>query len=164
MTDTTDATNEAAAQTLAQRAWFRLEGVIERLQDFVAQMNTPRPVEPGTRIARERSIGTDNSVHGSDSAHVSTQSLVITDKGVSLLALALAVAVMVIALVALERTGSSRDLAEARYADLVARNAATEQMAKLAERNATVAVERSHDLMARTGRLEAKAGIYSTDH
>lgn len=82
----------------------------------------------------------------------------------SVIALCVALVALVIALVALERSGSGRDLSEARYVDLVARNEATQDKAKLAERNSTVAVERSHDLMARTGRIEAKVGLYSTDH
>jgi hypothetical protein len=161
MSDTTDATNEAAMQTLAQRVWVRLEGVAGRLKDIVAKMNTP---EPGTPVAREAAIGTDNSVRGSDSAHVNNQRIVINGGSASIFAIVLSVAVLVIALIALERAGSSRDLAEARYADIIARDEAMSNQARLAERNATVAVERTHDLMARVGRLESKAGIYSTDH
>jgi hypothetical protein len=120
------------------------------------------PEETGHAHAQSRDR--DESITAHPGSHVSAPRIVITDKAISLLALFLAVAVLVIALIALERSGSNRDLAEARYADLVARNEATSEKAKLAERNSTVAVERSHDLMARTGRLEAKAGLYSTDH
>jgi hypothetical protein len=66
----TDATNQAAVQTLLSRAWVRLEGVIERLQDFVAKMNTPPPAEPGTHVAREPSTGTDRSVRASERANM----------------------------------------------------------------------------------------------
>jgi hypothetical protein len=108
----------------------------------------------------------DESVKGSDSAHININRILlqIQEKALPLIALCVSLTALVIALIALERSGSGRDLSEARYVDLVARNEATQDKAKLAERNATVAVERSHDLMARTGRLEANAGLYSTDH
>jgi hypothetical protein len=85
-------------------------------------------------------------------------------KTIAIISLFLVIAALVVAMVALVRADAGQELAEARYADLVARNATAVEVARVAERDATVAVERSHDLMARVGRLEAKAGIYSTDH
>lgn len=120
-------------------------------------------LEPPTH-AHAQSRDRDESITAHPNSHVSAPRIVFTDRGVSIVALCVSLAALVIALVALDRSSSSRDLAEARYADLVARNEATSEKAKLAERNSTVAVERSHDLMARTGRLESKAGLYSTDH
>jgi len=84
--DTTDATNEAAVQTLLSRVWVRLEGVLERLQDFVSKMNTP---EPGTQVAREAVQGTDNSVRGSERANVNYNRIDIGDRTWSVIALAL---------------------------------------------------------------------------
>ena len=85
-------------------------------------------------------------------------------KWFALVALVIAILALIFAVMAKDEAQANMRLSEARYADLVARNDATSDKARIAERDARVAVERSHDLMARVGRLEAKAGIYSTDH
>lgn len=100
MAETTDADNDAAVQTLLQRAWFRLEGVIERLQEAVRKMNTP---ESGTQVAREAVQGTDNSVRGSDNAHVNNVKIDIGDRTWSVIAamlgcLAIGLAILAIVL------------------------------------------------------------------
>jgi hypothetical protein len=134
-------------------------------EDSTESTQNSTAVKPGAGAVRVDSPrSSDDSVRGSDSAHININRILLSEKALPVIALCVSLVALVIALIALERSGSGRDLSEARYVDLVARNEATQDKAKLAERNATVAVERSHDLMARTGRIEAKVGLYSTDH
>jgi len=130
MADTTDATNEAAAQTLLQRAWFRLEGVVQRLQDFVGKMNTP---ETGTQVAREAVQGTDNSVNGSESAHVNINRIVVKVD-----ANALAIIALLVAVVAIVMVFSQSQIVDAK---VIAGAAKAEATAQAANTNARVAVD-----------------------
>jgi hypothetical protein len=151
MSETTDTSNDAAAQTLAQRAWFKLEGVIERLQDFVTKMNTPSPAEPGMPVAREPAIGTDNSVRSTGRANLSNIKIEIGDRTLSILAMILATLVLgaLVMLVfqlsslidAKIQAGSAKAEAEAHVARVDARYALAEvenMRTQLAARGITI--------------------------
>ena len=101
--ENTDSANEAAAQTLLQRAWFRLEGVIERLQEFVLKMNTPNPPESGTHVAREPSTSMERSMRASGRAsmNINRQNFTIPPQTLSVVfaTVALVVSFMAILLV-----------------------------------------------------------------
>lgn len=73
----TDAANEAAAQTLAQRVWFRLEGVAERLKDIVAKMNTVEP-NVGIPVARKVINCPDETMTASENGHIQSVKFAIS--------------------------------------------------------------------------------------
>lgn len=62
-------------------------------------------------------------------------------KQVGYIALCLGVAALVVSLISLDRTSSTKELNESRYADLVARNQALTDSVRLAEREAKLARE-----------------------
>jgi hypothetical protein len=135
MTDTTDSANSGEAQSLLSKAthlWWRCEAAIEKIEGQIkAIMATPE--NAGTGRANETSHCTDDSVRGSESAHVNNNRI-----SIRIDANALAIIALIVAVVAIVMVLSQPQIVEAKIQAGAARAEAT---ARAADTNARVAVD-----------------------
>lgn len=83
----TDSANESAIEKLLSKAthlWWRAEAAIEQIEQRVKHIMAS---DPGTGFARGNSRCTDQSVRGSESAHVNVNTVSIPDRTLAIVAI-----------------------------------------------------------------------------
>jgi len=133
--DTTDSTNDNAMQVLLNKAtqlWWRCEAAIEKIEQRIRTL-MEHTEKPGTLVAPGDSNCTDDSVSGSESAHVNINRIVVKVDANALAIIALLVAVVAIVLVFTQQ--------QIVNAKIVAGAAKAEATAQAANTNARVAVD-----------------------
>lgn len=163
----TDTTNDGAIQSLLKRAtqlWWRCEAALERIERRVQTIMANAQEHTGTGIARTDNNCTDNSVSGSETAHVNNNriDIKVDANALAIISLVLSVAAVVYVMthdqtVDAKIASSASDL-RASVQQQIADARATAQAGKEHARIALDEVQRSN------AQLEAKGLIRPANH